>query len=382
MVKCPWCQQNVSRQTTSCPHCGLHVSYAMDSNSEKQTTHVNQPPSGKWPIKKMIPIGIMIFIMILLTILFLLLRNYNSPEAQARILINAVENNDASRVSSILSSKDNTVGPREAQTYIRFIKTEIGMPSFKKKVEQTVRHLEQDASVAAYVKTNRNQNVLRISKNGRRYFVFSNLGFQAPTKQAEVKPNVKSTYELTIDEHPKKIIVEKNQAVSIGNFIPGAYALDTRKTTERGTYQGQLKFNTAESKSNVVKIKEDFQEAYLKVDLKHDEALDDNSLKVVVNEEKLNYQSNSSIGPFPFDRDLKVYAMGRLDDKTFKTNTVTIKKDMLQSTHHIQLSFDSDAIESYQDSQEKKMSTLTDWVKSYFGMLSSVTCPKIFSQPK
>lgn len=42
----------------------------------------------------MVPWAIGFFILILIIILFFLLRNFNSPEAQTKILVNAIENND------------------------------------------------------------------------------------------------------------------------------------------------------------------------------------------------------------------------------------------------------------------------------------------------
>ncbi|RIM54689.1 TcaA second domain-containing protein, partial [Staphylococcus arlettae] len=142
---------------------------------------------------------------------------YNSPEAQANLLINAIDNDDASRVASLLSSKSNKVGRKEAATYIQFIKKEIGMTQFDKEVHQTIQHLDQNSTVAQYIKTKDQIDVLRISKNGRRYFIFDNLGFQAPTKQAELKANLDATYRFESDGREKKVVAKKGQTVSLGH---------------------------------------------------------------------------------------------------------------------------------------------------------------------
>ena len=52
-------------------------------------------------LRKIVPIGIY-----LNTVLFFLLRNYNSPNAQAKILVNAVDNNDSPKVATLLSTKN------------------------------------------------------------------------------------------------------------------------------------------------------------------------------------------------------------------------------------------------------------------------------------
>ena len=48
-------------------------------------------------------------------VLFFLLKNFNSPDAQAKILVNAVDNNDTQKVATLLSTKDNKVDPDEAK---------------------------------------------------------------------------------------------------------------------------------------------------------------------------------------------------------------------------------------------------------------------------
>lgn len=371
MNTCPYCKQKLN-DSQYCQSCRIQLSYAKEA--KKQPKNTKTQSSKQWPLKKIIPLGIVGFILILLIILFLLLRNYNSPEAQAQILVNAIENNDNSRVSTILSSKDNKVGTKEAATYIQYIKNEIGMKTFDQKVEDTVKNLDQKTSVASYVKTNDNQNVLRISKNGRRYLFFSNLGFQAPTKQAEVKPDERATFEYKVDGSTKKIVADKGQAVSLGNFIPGTYAIDAKKTTERGTYNGTLKFDTTASKNKVMKVTEDFEEAAVKPNLKNTEGLDEDSLKVVINDESLDYSSGKTYQPFPFDQDLKVYATGQTHGKTFKTKEQVISKNDIQSTNNVQLTFDKAKIDAFNEEEEKTIfSKVGDFVKEYVSSLNSAT---------
>lgn len=53
---------------------------------------------------------------------FFLLRNFNSPNAQTKILVNAIDNDDNQKVATLLSTKDNKVDPDEASAYIKYIK--------------------------------------------------------------------------------------------------------------------------------------------------------------------------------------------------------------------------------------------------------------------
>mgnify|MGYP007070525725 FL=1 len=155
--------------------------------------------------------------------------------------------------------------------------------------------LNHETAVASYVKTKKGQDVLRISKNGRRYLIFDNIGFKAPTKQAVIKSNEKATFEFESDGLKKKIITEKGQSVALGNYIPGRYAVDAVKTTDRGTYEGQLKFDFDQSSNETIPVTEDFEEAKVKVKLKNTEGLNKKDLMIVINGEKIKPRSDETL---------------------------------------------------------------------------------------
>ncbi|MEJ7541420.1 TcaA NTF2-like domain-containing protein [Staphylococcus intermedius] len=375
MGQCAVCHHEKLQHHSVCPNCQNQILYSKipnhqsaeqpDAAQSSSSNNNKRPPS----LKKVIPIAIVSFIIILLIILFLLLRNFNSPEAQAKILINAVNNEDAAKVSNLLSSKENKVGRQEASTYIQYIKNEVGMKLFEKEVYDTVDGLNHETAVASYIKTREGQDVLRISKNGRRYLVFDNLSFLAPTKQAVVKPKEKATFEFDSDGSQKKVVAEAGQSVSLGQFIPGSYAIDTVKTTDRGTYEGQLKFDFVNSKNETIPVTEDFKSSQVKVSLKNANALD--HIKVVINGEKIAQNKDDTYGPFPVNQDIQVYAEGEAYDHTFKTDTKVIKKDEVQSENNITVSFDKDEIEKYRETKEKEtLSKIKDFFKKYTSSLN------------
>ncbi len=98
-----------------------------------------------------------------------LLENSISPEAQTKILVNAI-NNDKQKVATLLSIKDNKVDSEEAKVYINYIKDEVGLKQFVSDLKNTVHKLNKSkTSVASYIQTRSGQNILRVSKNGTRY---------------------------------------------------------------------------------------------------------------------------------------------------------------------------------------------------------------------
>ncbi|MDP4449229.1 teicoplanin resistance protein VanZ [Staphylococcus hyicus] len=374
MKPCPHCKHQRLGDDMICAQCHYQVSFSKQSlkhPSPKLKTREEAEQSEKQiKLRQIIPVAIFGFILILLFILFLLLRNYNSPEAQAELLINAIDNDDASRVSTLLSSKGNKVGRKEAATYIQFIKKEIGMRQFEKSVYHTVHQLDKNSTVAQYIKTKDQINVLRISKNGRRYLIFDNLSFQAPTKQAEIKANLDATYQFEADGRQKSVVVKKGQTVSLGNYIPGDYVIPAKKETNRGTFEGKLRFSSKSSHNEVMKVTEDFDTAQVDINLKNTSGLDEKKT-VIINGEKLPYTSEQGFGPFPVNKDLTIQAEGKSHGKTFKTEEKVIKKNDLKTVNAVTLSFDESEINDFNKEHEDTiLNKINDFFKSYTGTLS------------
>ncbi|PNZ14915.1 hypothetical protein CD109_13320, partial [Staphylococcus succinus subsp. succinus] len=266
MQKCPKCGGNMRNGQKLCRHCGYQVS---QNDSEKMTRASKEGnKTTNISARKIIPWGIAFFIIILLIIIFFLLKNFNSPEAQSEILINAVDNNDTQKLATLLSTQDNSVDENEAKAYTKYIKKEVGMKNFVNDVNSQIKQLNKSENKEANFVTAKNgEKVLRISKNGRRYFLFNNMNFTAPTKEAIVKPKYDTKYKFKADDKEKTVIADKNKATSLGHFIPGSYILEAKKEMANGQFNGELKFNFNDSNNETIEVNEDFNEAHVLIDL-------------------------------------------------------------------------------------------------------------------
>src|SRR5699024_2731679 len=107
MQKCPKCGGNIRIGQRRCSHCG----YRLESTSNEKMTRTSKEnkKTVNSKARKIIPWGIAAFIIILLVIIFILLKNFNSPEAQSEILINTVDNNDNQKLEKLLIKKYNII---------------------------------------------------------------------------------------------------------------------------------------------------------------------------------------------------------------------------------------------------------------------------------
>ena len=124
MSQCPNCGHQVKDDTSQCPNCGQLLTNKKKRKIKDQSSQSSNENSTNIRLRKIVPIGISVFILILIIVLFFLLRNYNSPNAQAKILVNAVDNNDSQKVATLLSTKNKKVDDVEAQQYINYVKKE------------------------------------------------------------------------------------------------------------------------------------------------------------------------------------------------------------------------------------------------------------------
>lgn len=366
MQKCPKCGENIRKGQRRCSHCGYRIE---STDSEKMTRSTKENKKAmNIKARKIIPWGIAAFIIILILIIFILLKNFNSPEAQSEILINAIDNNDTQKLSTLLSTQNNSVDENEAKAYIKYIKNEVGMNQFVKDINQKVTDLNaSQTNEEDYVTAKNGEKVLRISKNGRRYLIFDNMSFTAPTKEAIVKPKYDTTYQFKANDKQKTVHAEKNKTTVLGEFIPGNYMIEAKKEMANGQFSGELKFNFNNSNHETVDVSEDFNEAYIVVDLKGASEIDKDTVKVKVNDKTYDYAKNQEIGPYPKTKELTVSAEGQAKKKTFKSAETVIKTDNLKDKTRVTLNFDSDEIQDYVDKKEKEENSFRNKVINFFG---------------
>ncbi|HDM6102038.1 TPA: hypothetical protein PZ277_002668 [Staphylococcus aureus] len=161
-------------------------------------------------------------------------------------------------------------------------------------------------------------------------------------------------YEFNNVEDKQQIITApKNKTTNIGKFFVGKYDIEAQKIYDddnsliKGKVKGNIRFDTDNLNSDKKIIAHaSFKDANFKANLINNEKVDDD-IKLYINDKPIEYEENKVYGAYPVNEPLKVYAKGKISDKDFKTNTVTIKDDQGAEPQNISLKFNEDNINDY-----------------------------------
>ena len=127
-----------------------------------------------------------------------------------------------------------------------------------------------------------------------------------------------------------------------------------------------MKFDFRYGKSDTVEVNENFNEALLTVKLKGKSDLDEDSLKVKINDKEMDYSTSREYGPYPQNKDITVSATGKVKGKTFKSESKTMKARDLGNINSATLEFDDEAISDYIIEKEKEENSLKTKLSNFF----------------
>ena len=81
MKQCPYCGQELNKSDKQCSNCGNMI-----PKEKNKATSSSQSEQSNLKFKKFIPWVIIAFIVVLIGIVFILLRNFNSPKLKLKFL--------------------------------------------------------------------------------------------------------------------------------------------------------------------------------------------------------------------------------------------------------------------------------------------------------
>lgn len=351
MKYCSNCGHPLRDGVKVCTNCGTPVYQHRNNQNQHHQYHnssKHQPYSSNGNKKTLIITIIIIVLIIIFIALFLILKSQLSPEKQASQIAHAVKQDDAKTLSKEVTSgsNNNHLSEGEARAYLNYIKEEDDLTNVGNNIEQNAKVVKNHQYKTISVDANGN-NILNISKDGKKYLFFDNYQFNVPQHSVSLMPSNsgKVTYQFDGEKHT--IIAEKDEEKRLGTFPIGNYNLKATKNIDDKTFKGAIVINMSDDTSTAY---ESFKQKRFNVYVDGDYDLD--HVKIYANGKEIGDESSSeTYGPYDPDEDVVVHAEGSYKGKTFKSNSVNVASasDDDGGVTDVDLKFDEDEIDKYVD---------------------------------
>lgn len=383
MKYCSNCGQPLREGVKVCTNCGAPVKATKDQksnhdNQKNKTQHVHSNHTQKSNKKMWMIIGIIALLFIALIIAFSILKSQFSPEKQASNIAHAIKKDDEKALSKEVTSGDENLNKEEARAYLDYIKEEDDLNNVANHVEQTAKDVKDKHYKNLSVDANGN-NVLNISKDGKKFVFFDNYNFNIPQRSISMYPNESGTITYDLNGNKKHISVDEGDSKSLGTFPIGNYNLKATKEIDDQKFNGALVIDMSQNGATAT---ESFKQIRFNVYTEGDYMLD--NVKVYANNKEIGEASSSeTYGPYDPNEKVIVYAEGTYEGKTFKSDSVNVtsSSDDDEDVTDVTVRFDDDAIDNYvdqklesdsaddnsDDSEEVTRANVIDKVESYEG---------------
>ncbi|MFW2451770.1 TcaA second domain-containing protein [Staphylococcus cohnii] len=324
---------------------------------------------------KLITISVMILVLLLLLCIGVYqLYKHNSEKGQIDSFVKAVNKNNYSKISSILSNKEDKISKSEAKYFVEYVKKKNNKESFNKdikSIKQKISNNNKYETNLGVFHDNKGRKLIDVKQNGKRFFFFDDLQFKPHLYNVYVREydNI-GIYNYKLGENIKTAS-DKNKLSKIGKVFVGNYKIPATKQIKNSVFNGEMNGHLIidtnnEDKNGKIIAKDDFNQSWFKVKLNGINKLNKNSLKLYINDKEVDYDKERIYGKLANNNEnLTIKAKGKLNNKVFQTEDKNININSQDETQNLSLSFNEKNIDKYIEkskvSKEKVKKFLTDY---------------------
>lgn len=343
------------------------------SEETKQSKTEN---NSKWTKKSTVKAIVTIVIIALLITFSVIFVKKNDANAQLNQFTSSIENNNPERLATILSTNEREMTKAEAEHLITYFKQRDNAERLNKTINNVKANIKSDESSPELgtLRDKNNQPILDFSKNGKKMFFLGKLSIDPHYRAVYIKEaDNTATYNLG-EGH--QVAVDKNKLNKLGSFVVGNYNIDAKKEFKDGAVKGEvdgtIHIDTDNiDESNRVIGKQSFNQSKIKIELHNADKLDDKSLKLMINGETTELNTNKTYGYFPNSDSFTVQAEGKKEEHIFKTNEVNVLQGTTNnSIQTINLEFNDKEIEKTLEKEEEEKSKMSSFIKDYMESLN------------
>lgn len=282
---------------------------------------------------------------------------------------NAVNNNKYNYIANTLSNNEEVITEKDAKHFVNYVKRTDNKDKFSEEINSIKKNIKSGSnneSNYGSITDRTGQEIINISKNGKKFFFIDKLTFKPNLFDIYVKEyNNQGVYDFK-DSNKVKGIAGKNSVSKIGTSFVGKYNVKADKTIKEslvnGVLTGKLKVDTdnKDNKNRVI-AQDDFYQTWFKVNLKNKNYFKESDTHIVINDKKEDYNSNTVYGKYYNPTNLSIYAVGIYEGKKFKSNSLKLRRNYKSQPQNINLKFGESELEDY----KKESKSLKDKSKSY-----------------
>ncbi|HDE5291313.1 hypothetical protein [Staphylococcus hyicus] len=283
----------------------------------------------------------------------------NNTKSQLDDFKDAIDSKDYDEIAETLSSKDLKITHAEAKRFVDYISQDNNWRKFEKEInhiKQNIENSNRNTVNFGFITDNHNRKIIEVKMNGNQFLFIDKLAFKPLLQKVFIENNSRSNarFEVNnIENEPHDIMAKKNEITSIGEYWVGRYDIEAVKIYDEdsslinGKVQGNIRFDTDDTNKNGQVIAHpSFKSITFKTNIVNAEKLD-KDIQLYINDKSIDYKNNKVYGEYPGEKPLKLYAKGKIGDKDFKTDTVTIDGDQSAEPQNIKLKFNDDDIDDY-----------------------------------
>lgn len=335
----------------------------------------NLKRSKKENSKKFKVFGILLLIVIILIIavgIYILCSN-NSATGQLESFEGAINNNEYKKISDQLTNNDTNITKKDAQHLTEYLKQPNNKARFNKEIDKIKYNIKHSNDVdKGHISDAKGKSIIEVRKNGKAFLLFDKLKFEPKLYDVYIKgSNTEATYQYTNGHNDKfNSLSEANKVSKIGRFMVGQYNVDAKKIFKsevlKGETEGRLYINTDNRAENgEIMAKEKFNQAWFKVKLTNADALNENSLKLYINDQEVDYKHGRIYGKYPIDNQIQLYSKGQLNGNDFKTNIKSVTEKDSIKPQSINLEFDKHEIQKQKKQIEQREREAQSFMTKY-----------------
>lgn len=316
----------------------------------------NRSETKKSKTKFIIISSIILVLLLSLCIGVIQLYKHNSAKGQIDSFVKAVNKNNYSKISSLLSNKENNISKSQAKYFVEYVKKDENKELFNKDVKSIKHNINKNNQYETDLgkfHDSKHRYLIDVKQNGKRLFFFDDLEFKPHLYNVYVREyNNIGIYNYKLGENVKTAS-DKNKLSKIGKVFVGNYKIPATKNIKNSVINGKINGHLIIDTNNIDKngkiiAKDDFNQSWFKVKLNGTDKLNKNSLEVFIDGKKHNYKNDFVYGKVPNNSDnLTVKAKGSLDNKTFETEENNINVNSNNEMQYISLSFNEKNINKY-----------------------------------